>query len=235
MAKATFTLEEAATNAADEIEKRVRANDGSFDSAYCRALMRYEFTRWMSEGRNRDLAEAVAGMLSDRIASEEDEPAITVDWYDEATENRRRELIEAQREICEDIDLEKASLESANERKKSAQAAIEEGHTRLRSLARDLAKPFIYVLPTAPERQRDLPIMDGEEWRRVPLAEVLTESVTLKTVVGEKLGKVTLGEYAELAKKFGTSEKPKKLTRKQWDQVEEAVQAWHAKNTPAEV
>ena len=67
----------------------------------------------------------------------------------------------------------------------------------------------------------------------MPLSEVLTgRDAALKAVALEKLGAVTLGQYADLAQQFGTGEKPKKLTRKQWDRIEAIVQEWHAEQAP---
>lgn len=231
MAK-TDSTQAAAEVAAEEMVKRIKANDGAFDSAYVVALARHEFSKWMGEPRANELAQRVAELLSKRLDLRDDNE-VTLFWFEDSRDERTRELIEAQRDICDEIDLAKASLEAASERKKVAQADIDEGNSRLRQLARDLSRPYVYQLPHAPERQRDLPIMDGEEWRRVALADVLTGNAALKAVVAEKLGgRVTLGEYGELAEKFGAGDKPKKLTRKQWDQVEEAVQAWFAANTP---
>jgi hypothetical protein len=98
----------------------------------------------------------------------------------------------------------------------------------LRLLARELRKPFVFNLPSPPSRQRELPLADGEEWRSVKLAEAIAGDVPLKSVVLEKLGDITLGKYAEEVRQFGLGDKPKKLTRKQWDKVEAAVQDWHA-------
>jgi hypothetical protein len=49
----------------------------------------------------------------------------------------------------------------------------------------------------------------------------------------EKLGNVTLEKYAELAERHGQGDKPKKLTRKQWDKIEAHVQAFHEANATA--
>ena len=140
---------------------------------------------------------------------------------------RTLELIEAQQETCQEIEQAKESLEAANDRKKACQSAIDEWHSRLRNLAKELKKPYVYPLPPAPSRQRELPLGDGEEWRLVPLSEVLKDEVAIKATVLEKLGNITLGKYAEEAQKFGLGDKPKKLTRKQWDKVEAIVQRWH--------
>ena len=50
-----------------------------------------------------------------------------------------------------------------------------------------------------PSRQREIVFADGEEWRAVPLAEVLKDDRPSKLLPMEKLGNVTLEKYAELA------------------------------------
>jgi hypothetical protein len=181
----------------------------------------------MGEDREIGLAQSVARAVSEEFGYEDDDE-ITVEWCDDQAESRRNELIESQDACCNEIEEEKASLEAATERAKSAKASIEEAHSRLRFLSRELRKPFVFPLPTPPSRQRELPLGDGEEWRAVPLSDVLASDVALKSVAVEKLGNINLGQYAEAAASFGAGDKPKKLTRKQWDRIEAIVQEWHS-------
>jgi len=211
---------------AEELEKSIRLHESSWDDNFRSGLARHKWSQWMSAERDPALALSVCDHLNELLGTSIDEP-LSVKWYEEESDRRRSELIESQDSCVMELDEAKASLEAASERKKAAQAAIDEGHSRLRSLARELKRPFVYQLPPEPSRQRELPLADGEEWRAVPLSEALSD-VALRATVLEKLGNVTLGQYADLALKFGTGDKPKKLTRKQWDRVEECVQKWHA-------
>lgn len=226
MSKAT---DNAAKQHAEELEKAIRLHESSWDDNFRSGLARHKWSQWLSIGRDESLASSVCTLLNFALGDAIDEP-LSLEWYDTESDKRRTELIEAQDACVKELDEAKASLEAASERKKAAQAAIDEGHSRLRRLARDLKCPFVYQLPPEPSKQRELPLGDGEEWRAVPLSEALSGDVALRSTVLEKLGNVTLGQYADLAQKFGVGDKPKKLTRKQWDRVEECVQEWHANN-----
>lgn len=222
-----MTTKEARAHA-DEIVKAIKSHDAAWDEAYRLALTRNHLSRWYGEGRDEELAEKVAALVNEALGYAGTDDEVTIVWLDDQAESRRRELMESQETCVDEIELAKASLESANERSKSAKSAIDEGHSRLRLLARELRKPYVFNLPSPPSRQRELPLADGEEWRSVKLAEALAGDVPLKSVVLEKLGDITLGKYAEEVRQFGLGDKPKKLTRKQWDKVEAAVQDWHA-------
>lgn len=217
----------AAKEHAAELVKSIKLHEASWDDAFRNGLARNKWSQWMSAERDEGLASQVCTLVNEELGESIDEP-LSLEWYDAESTARRSELIAAQEACCDEIEQAKASLEAANERKKAAQASVDEGNSRLRYLARELNKPFIYQLPPEPSRQMELQLNDGEEWRAVPLAEVLSGDVTLRAVAVEKLGNITLGQYVEAVAKFGTGDKPKKLTRKQWDRVEEAVQEWHA-------
>lgn len=219
---------------ADEIVKEIKAHDAAWDEDYRLALTRNKLSRWLGEGRTTEVAESVFEAVCEQLGYLGTDNSVTVEWVEEQADIRRNDLIQAQQDCVGEIELAKESLEAANERKKAAQATIDEGHSRLRLLARELRKPYVFTLPSPPSRQRELPLADGEEWRSVKLAEVLADDVTLKSVVLEKLGDITLGKYAEEVQKFGVGDKPKKLTRKQWDKVESAVQDWHASQADGE-
>lgn len=223
----TVTAREVSDHA-HQIAEAVRSHDAAWDESYRIALTRNQLTRWYGEGRDPELARRVAERVNEQLGYAGGDDEVTIDWIEDQAEQRRRELMESQEECVDEIELAKASLESANERAKSAKSAIDEGHSRLRLLARELRKPYVFNLPSPPSRQRELPLADGEEWRSVKLAEALAGDVPLKSVVLEKLGDITLGKYAEEVRQFGMGDKPKKLTRKQWDKVEAAVQQWHA-------
>lgn len=227
MAVVQVSIREARSHA-DEIVKAIRENDASWDEDYRLALTRNKLSRWYGEGRDEELAAKVFSAVNAELGYLGEDNEVTVEWVEEQADIRRRDLMQSQEECVDEIELAKASLESANERVKSAKSTIDEGHSRLRLLARELRKPFVFNLPSPPSRQRELPLADGEEWRSVKLAEALAGDVPLKSVVLEKLGDITLGKYAEEVQKFGLGDKPKKLTRKQWDKVEAAVQEWHA-------
>lgn len=211
---------------ADELIKRVEARDGAWDEEYRAALAKHFYCQWMGEPRDVMLATQVGTEICKKFEIPYDECGYH--WWEQASDERTSELIAAQGTLVNEIDEAKNRLESLQESVKSAKAQIDEGHTRLRTLARELEKPYSYPLPPVPNRQRELPLADGEEWRTVPLADVLEDDIALKSVVMNKLGHITLGEYAKLAQDLGVGDKPKKLTRKQWDRVEEIVQDWHA-------
>lgn len=205
----------------------IRSNEGSFDDVFRASLAKHLYSRYMRDDAPED---TLAQLVAERINEEFEftgEAELSVEWYETESDARMVGLIESQQETCQEIEQAKESLEAANDRKKACQSAIDEGHSRLRNLAKELKKPYVYPLPPAPSRQRELPLGDGEEWRLVPLAEVLKDEAALKATVLEKLGNITLGKYVEEAQKFGLGDKPKKLTRKQWDKVEASVQKWH--------
>lgn len=222
------TLKAAAKQHAARLIDEIKAADGAWDVDYRVALVKNKYSKWMGEAaREVGLANAVGVLLNSEFGLEQAD-WVGVAWFEERTHTRQIDLIDQQERATNDIDEAKAALESANEAKKAAQATIDTEHSRLRNLARELKKPFVSPLPLVPSRQRELPLGDGEEWRAVPLSEVLKDDVALKSTVLEKLGDINLGQYADEAQKFGVGDKPKKLTRKQWDRVEEAVQDWHA-------
>lgn len=210
----------------DRLVDEIRAADGSWDESYRAELVRNRFSKFMHEPRIRDEAERVAMALNAEFNLNE-EQAISVAWWEEMRDQRVADLIEQQDQCCSDIEAAKRELEAATEQKKSAQATIETEHSRLRNLAREIRKPYTHPLPFTPDRQRNLPLADGEEWRAAMLADVLADDAALKGIALEKLGNVNLGQYTELVQKYGMGDKPKKLTRKQWDRVEAIVQKWH--------
>lgn len=212
---------------AEKLITAIRSNEGTFDDVFRASIAKHLFSKYMRDDAPED---TLAQLVAERINEEFDftgEAELSVEWYETESDARMVGLIESQQETCQEIDQAKESLEAANDRKKACQSAIDEGHSRLRNLAKELKKPYVYPLPPAPSRQRELPLGDGEEWRLVPLSEVLKDEAALKATVLEKLGNITLGKYAEEAQKFGLGDKPKKLTRKQWDKVEAIVQRWH--------
>ncbi len=210
---------------AKELIDRVQARDGAWDQDYRAALAKHFFCQWMGEDRDVMLATQVGTELCKEFDIPYDE--IGYHWWEAASDERTSELIAAQGTLVSEIDEAKSKLEGLQESVKSAKAQIDEGHTRLRTLARELEKPYSYPLPPVPNRQRELPLADGEEWRTVPLADVLADDIALKSVVINKLGNITLGEYCKAAEEYGAGDTTKKLTRKQWDRVEEIVQDWH--------
>lgn len=214
---------------AAKLIKEIKEHPSSWDDAYRAALAKNLFCKFVHDAALEDV---LCQLVAERINAEfrfEGDDELSIEWYQEEDEKRRNELIFAQDACCNEIEQSKESLEQATERSKAAKAAIDEGNSRLRFLARELKRPFVSPLAPAPSRQRELPIGDGEEWRAVPLAEVLAGDMALKAAVLEKLGNINLGKYAEEAQKSGVGDKPKKLTRKQWDRVEALVQEWHAK------
>ncbi len=219
----------AAKQHADRLIDEIKAAEGAWDETYRIALVKNRYSKFMGEApRDVALAAAVADALNEAFELDAADLVGPV-WYERNTHDRQMELIDAQERATNDIDEAKNALEAAQEAKKSAQATIDTEHSRLRNLARELKKPFVYPLPLVPNRQRELPLADGEEWRAVLLADVLTgRDAAMKGVALEKLGNVTLGDYADLAQKYATGEKPQKLTRKQWDKIEAHVQDWHA-------
>ena len=212
---------------ADRLIHQIKTHEGSFDDVFRAAMAKHVYSKYMRESAPEDtLAQLVAERINEEFELAGDDE-LSVEWYENESTTRTLELIEAQQETCQEIEQAKESLEAANDRKKACQSAIDEWHSRLRNLAKELKKPYVYPLPPDPSRQRELPLGDGEEWRLVPLSEVLKDEVAIKATVLEKLGNITLGKYAEEAQKFGLGDKPKKLTRKQWDKVEAIVQRWH--------
>lgn len=227
------TINKEVNGFAQELIKAIKTHESSWDDSYRQALARNLYCKWMGEKREDVVAQLVAEAINREFGFAGDQE-ISVEWFETQATIRRDELITAQETCCNEIERSKESLETATERKKAAQAAIDEGNSRLRWLARELKKPFISELPPAPNRQRELPLGDGEEWRAVPLADVLVSDLALKATVIEKLGNINLGQYAEAARTYGMIEKPKKLTRKQWDRVEAIVQKWHEDNAGVE-
>lgn len=215
-----------ARDTADELCKRIREHEGSFDDAFRLLLTQRVYAQWMSETRPTELAIEVGEMIQHEMKLSQDE--VGFDWYIEQSEREKSAVIDQQESLVNEIDDHKQSLESHQEIVKTLKASIDEGHTRLRNLARQLKTPWVPSLPPTPSRQREIAFADGEEWRAVPLSEVLSEDVSLRAIVAEKLGAITLDQYAQAALKFGQGDKPKKLTRKQWDRVEAAVQEFHA-------
>ena len=202
----------------ERIRKEIDAHPGAWNEEFREELTKHFWSRWLSQNPDEDTRMAVRAVVDyDHVF-----------WYDEESEKSRSALIKSQAETCDEIDEAKARLETHKEQVKLAQAEIEEGQSALRRLARQLAQPWVYPLPPTPDRQMALPLGDGEEWRAVPLSEVLKDDIALQSVVREKLGAINLGQYAEQAEKFGLLDKPKKLTKRQWERVEEAVQEWHA-------
>lgn len=213
-----------------EMKKAIDSNEHCWDAAYRLAYARNQFSIWFGQGRDAAVAVAVANGLNAMLELSDPADVISVQWYVDAHLKRRTELIELQAAVCDDIDAAKARLEAAIEAKKSAQSTIDVSNSQLRQTSRRLNEPYVHPLPPPPQRQRELPIIDGEEWRAVPMSEVLKGDIGLKSVVAEKLGEINLGQYCDMALKFGQGDKPQKLTRKQWDRVEALVQAWHADN-----
>ena len=125
MATAQVNLREANAHA-DEIVKEIRANDSAWDADYLLALTRNKLSRWYGEGRDEQLASQVFALVNNKLGFTGEDSEVTVDWVEDQAELRRRELIEAQETVVDEIELAKESLESANERKKAAQAAIDE-------------------------------------------------------------------------------------------------------------
>lgn len=229
--KSVNELKAAAKEHAARLVDEIKAADGAWDDDYIVALVKHKYSKWMGEAaRDVATANAVAVLLNSELGMTQ-EDWVGVAWFEERTHKRRLELIDDQERATNDIDEAKAALEMANEAKKAAQATIDTEHSRLRNLARELKKPYVFPLPFTPPRQRELPLGDGEEWRAVPLSEVLKSDVALKSTALDKLGDVNLGQYADLAQKFSLGMKPQKLTRKQWDRVEALVQQWHAERT----
>lgn len=218
-----------ARDVAEELLKKVRDHEGSFDEDFRLALAQHCFARWLGDPREPGLADDVAVIMRAEIGCRDDE--LSVDWWTANSDDHQSELIDQQEGIVNEIDENKAKLESHQEIVKSLKASIDEDHTRLRQLARSLKSPWVPQLPITPSRQREIVFADGEEWRAVPLAEVLKDDAALKAIAMEKLGNVTLEKYAELAERHGQGDKPKKLTRKQWDKIEAHVQAFHAANS----
>lgn len=219
-----------ATRLIDEI----KAAEGAWDDNFRIALVKNRYSKFLGEApRELDLAAAVADALN--VAFDlEGADIVSPGWFEKRHRERQIELIDDQERATNDIDDAKSALEAANEAKKAAQATIDTEHSRLRNLARELKKPYVFPLPMVPSRQRELPMADGEEWRAVLLADVLTgRDAAMKAVALEKLGNVTLGDYSDLAAKFSVGEKPQKMTRKQWDRVEKIVQQWHAEQADA--
>lgn len=226
--------EKDAKQVTEELIKQVESRNGAWDQEYREALAKHFYCQWMGCGeREISLATQVGARLCEKFEIHVDD--LGYYWWEHASKARTAELIVAQGEQVSEIDEAKNRLESLQESVKSAKAQIDEGHTRLRTLARELEKPYSYPLPPVPNRQRELPLADGEEWRTVPLADVLENDIALKSVVMNKLGNITLGEYTEAIQAYGMGDKPKKLTRKQWDRVEEIVQDWHASQAEEDV
>ena len=222
-------VELSAREVVERIVHEVNVDAHAWSADYKAALVRNKWSRWLGGRPPEDVAELVTAKLNatyfvDDAAHDE----LSVDAWQEECDERIEDLIEQQEKLCDEVEQSKVSLEAATERAKAAKATIEECPSRLRSVARELKKPFVYPLPAPPDRQRSLLVDDGEEWRLVKLADVLADDVSLRAVAENKLGDITLGEYAEEAAKFGVGDKPKKLTRKQWDAIEERVQEWHA-------
>ena len=220
-----------ALDVAEELEKKIYEHEGAFDESFRLCLAQRLYAQWMGDAREWMLAVDVAMLLRAEIGCRDDE--LSVDWWTANSEDHQSELIDQQESIVNEIDENKAKLESHQEIVKSLKASIDEDHTRLRQLARALKSPWVPQLPMTPSRQREIVFADGEEWRAVPLAEVLKDDPSLKSVAMENLGNVTLEKYAELAERHGQGDKPKKLTRKQWDKIEERVQAFHFDNAAA--
>lgn len=216
---------------AEELLKEVRDHEGSFDEDFRLSLAQHCYARWLGDPREPGLANDVAVIMRAEIGCRDDE--LSPDWWTANSEDHQSELIDQQESIVNEIDENKAKLESHQEIVKSLKASIDKDHTRLRQLARALKSPWVPQLPMTPSRQREFVFADGEEWRAVPLAEVLKDDPSLKSVAMENLGNVTLEKYAELAERHGQGDKPKKLTRKQWDKIEERVQAFHFDNAAA--
>lgn len=216
----------------DGVVKRICdsvANDANcWHAEYKLAKLKHEWSKWIGLEPETEEAIAVTTELNIRFGDDETGLILSlVEWNDE-NDQRRQDLIDQQERLCDEIDDAKSRHESASEQVKAAKARVDECHSRLRSVARELKRPFVYTLPPAPDRQRSLLVDDGEEWRLVKLSEVLADHSTLKAVALDKLGDVNLGEFAEESAKWATIDKPKKLTRKQWDDIGEIVQDWHA-------
>lgn len=226
MARAHQASNFTAQDTADELCKRIREHEGAFDDAFRLLLAQRVYAQWMSETRATELAIEVGEMIQSEMKLSQDD--IGYDWYIDQSEREKSAVIDQQEALVNEIDDHKQSLESHQEIVKTLKASIDEGHTRLRSLARQLKTPWVPSLPPAPSRQREIAFADGEEWRAVPLADVLADDVSLRAIVGEKLGAITLDQYTQEAVRFGQGDKTKKLTRKQWDRVEAAVQAFHS-------
>lgn len=201
----------------ERLKKEIDSHPGEWNEEFRAELQSHVWSKWLSTSTDDELRIAVAAAFGESL-----------DWYFDEADKHRASLIESQEKVCDEIDGAKSRLETYKEQVKLAQAEIEEGQSSLRRLARDLARPWVYPLPPTPDRQMALPLGDGEEWRAVPLSVVLEHDIALQSVVREKLGAINLGQYADEHEKFGLLDKPKKLTRRQWDRVEEAVQDWHA-------
>lgn len=215
----------------DEMIERIKSNSGYWHGEYRLALAQREFCRWMAEGgRSRDEAGKLAGALCDECELEAD--AVTLEWYERLQEEHIRDCRKNQGDAAHRIDHLRLQVEATSERAKAAKSELTEAQSYLQQLARAFSEPLIPALPALPDRQMQI-ALDGEEWRLVPLAEVLNESPKLKAVALEKLGNINLGAYADLAKKWADAGKPQKITAKQFEQIESVVQKWHQENDEA--
>lgn len=212
----------------DEIVERIKGNSGYWNAEYRLALVQREFCRWMAEGgRSRDEASLFAGALCDGCELEAD--AVTLEWYERLQEDHIRECRKNQGEAAQKIDHLRLLFVATSEKAKAAKSELTEAQSYLQQLARAFSEPLIPQLPPLPDRQQRLAI-DGEEWRLVPLAEVLASDAKLKALSLDRLGNITLGDYAEKAAQWAAAGKPQKITAKQFGQIEAVVQAWHAAN-----
>lgn len=216
----------------DAIIERINQNSASWDADFREALAKREFCKWMAiGGRSKVEATQLAAAICDECRIEDG--AISLEWYEKMQEEHIQECRQNQGVASQQIDHLRLQVESAGERHKALKSDLVEAQSYLQQLARAFSEPLIPDLPPAPNRQLEI-VVEGEEWRLVPLADVLSDTPKMKAVALEKLGNITLGAYADLAVKWANAGKPQKITTKQFDAIEASVQRWHEANAEDE-
>ena len=210
---------------------RINQHSAAWDESFRIALARREFAKLASDhpelATDKTAKQIVKGCkLPDDV--------ISVAWHEELQDRHVAECRERSGKAAHEIERLTLQVQSVGDHLKSLKSSLVERTASLCELATIISQPLIPELPPLPNRQRELLTVDGEEWRLVPMADVLQDYPKSKAVVANKLGAITLGGWADRCAKW-SQHGGHEVTLRQFAAIDEVVAAWHAENMEAEV
>lgn len=204
----------------------INSNESSWDETYRIALARRKFAELCANHPDDVTDEDAAAIMDECNLPEE---CISLKWYEKLQADHVAECRKALGDGSEHIQTLRLQVQSQADRLKALKGTLEEAQERLRELSEIISHPKIPDLPPIPNRQREF-AMDGEEWRLVPMNEVLKDKPKLRAVVEKKLGNITLGAWADKCARW-QEKGGHEVTIKQFEAITEEVERWHAANS----
>lgn len=204
----------------------INSNESSWDEGYRIALAQRRFAEACAN-HPEDITDDDAEMICEECGLPTD--CISIEWYRALQEAHVAECRKALGEGSETIQTLRLQVQSQADKLKALKGTLEEAQERLRELSEIISHPKIPDLPPIPNRQREF-AMDGEEWRLVPMNEVLKDKPKLRAVVEKKLGNITLGAWADKCARW-QEKGGHEVTIKQFEAITEEVERWHAANS----